>query len=89
MAANSSDQLVWLNLNNPVFQSNLLNVQKPERNATGETLSKMRKLNWNQLFWDSGLKWETISSVKPPKGSDAILLIANHPVEASYGLPRG
>lgn len=64
--------LVRLDLNNPVFQANLLTLQKPERHAALDTLNKIRQLTWNQLYRDNGLKWEKIASVKPPAGIDAI-----------------
>lgn len=63
---------VRLDLNNPVFQENLLSLQKPERLAALDTLGKLRQLNWDQLYRDPGLKWEKISSVKPPAGIAAI-----------------
>jgi len=59
-------------LNNPVFQDNLLALERQERNAVLETLSKLRKLTWNQVYRDQGLKWEKLVSVKPPEGIDAI-----------------
>ncbi len=61
-----------LDLNNPVFQQNLLTLQKPERNAALDTLNKLRQLTWNQVYRDQGLKWEKIISVKPPVGIDAL-----------------
>jgi len=64
--------LVRLDLNNPSFQANLLGLQKTERNAAIDTLNKIRQLTWSQLYRDNGLKWERISSVKPPPGVDAI-----------------
>ena len=64
--------LVSLDLNNPVFQENLLNLQKIERHAALDTLKKVRQLTWDQLYRDSGLKWEKIVSIKPPTGIDAI-----------------
>lgn len=71
--ANAKPELaVRLDLNNPVFQSNLLELQKPERHAALDTLNKLRHLSWNQVYRDKGLKWEKISSVKPPVGVDAI-----------------
>ena len=71
--ANAKPELaVRLDLNNPVFQSNLLELQKAERHAALDTLNKLRQLSWNQVYRDSGLKWEKISSVKPPVGVDAI-----------------
>ena len=72
MAKASSTALVRLDLNNPVFQSNLLTLQKPERHAALDTLNKIRQLTWDQVYRDSGLKWEKISSVAPPAGVDAI-----------------
>ena len=70
MAAN--DALVRLDLNNPVFQENLFQLQKPDRHAALDTLKKIRQLTWTQLYRDNGLKWEKIVSVKPPLGVDAI-----------------
>lgn len=72
MVSNALDALVRLDLNNPVFQVNLLGLQKVERHAAMDTLKKLRQLTWGQLYRDSGLKWEKISSVKPPAGIDAI-----------------
>jgi len=63
---------IRLDLNNPVFQENLLTLQKPERLAAFDTLNKIRQLTWNQLYRDSGLKWEKIISIKPPQGITAI-----------------
>jgi hypothetical protein len=64
--------VVRLDLNNPTFQINLFALQKQERHAALDTLNKIRQLTWNQVYRDSGLKWEKISSVKPPAGIDAI-----------------
>ncbi len=64
--------MVRLDLNNPVFQENLLTLQKPERHAALDTLNKIRQLTWNQVYRDPGLKWEKITSVRPPAGIDAI-----------------
>jgi len=56
MTNSSADVLVRLDLNNPVFQDNLLQLQKPERHSALDTLNKIRKLTWSQLYRDSGLK---------------------------------
>lgn len=68
----ANDSLVRLDLNNPVFKEQLLNLQKPERHAALDTLRKILQLSWNQLYRDQGLKWEKISSVKPPQGIDTL-----------------
>jgi hypothetical protein len=60
------DSKARLDLNNPVFQENLFTLQKPEQHAALGTLNKIRQLTWNQVYLDSGLKWEKIVSVKPP-----------------------
>ena len=72
MAGSNTEVLVRLDLNNPVFQGNLLELQKPERHAALDTLNKIRQLTWSQLYKDHGLKWEKISSIKPPAGIDAV-----------------
>lgn len=72
MASRNADALVRLDLNNPVFQACLPGLQKPERHAVLDTLNKIRQLMWDQLYRDGGLKWEEISSIKPPPGVDAI-----------------
>jgi hypothetical protein len=63
---------VKLDLNNPEFQKNLLDLDKSERNRVLDTLRKVLKLEWDQVYRDAGLKWEKISSVLPPAGRDAI-----------------
>ena len=68
----SREARVRLDLNNPVFQEQLLTLQKTERHAALDTLNKIRKLTWNQLYRDPGVKWEKITSIRPPAGIDAI-----------------
>ena len=64
----ANDALVRLDLNNPVFQETLFNLQKAERHAAIDTLKKIRLLTWAQVYRDHGLKWEKIVSIKPPAG---------------------
>lgn len=63
---------VRLDLNNPVFQENLLALPKPERHSALETLRKILHMTWDQVYRDKGLRWEKILSVTPPKGIAAI-----------------
>ncbi len=69
---NNHQKPVRLDLNNPTFQDNLFSLQKPERLAALDTLNKLRQMTWNQVYRDSGLKWEKIISVKPPAGINAL-----------------
>ena len=66
------DGRVRLDLNNPVFQDGLFALPKAERLAALETLNKLRRLTWSQLYRDVGLKWEKIVAVKPPAGIAAL-----------------
>jgi hypothetical protein len=72
MTKPEANALVRLDLNNPVFQENLLSLQKPERHSALETLKKLRQMTWNQVYIDNGLKWEKVVSVIPPDGVTAI-----------------
>ncbi len=63
---------VQLDLNNEVFQGNWLELDKLERNRVTDTLRKLRKLSWDEVYRDKGLRWEKITSVDPPRGIDAI-----------------
>lgn len=67
-----AERLIRLDLNDPVFQENLLSLPKPDRHSALETLKKLRQLTWNQLYRDNGLKWEKIASLPPPAGVPAI-----------------
>jgi hypothetical protein len=49
---------VKLDLNNEVFQKNLLELDKTERNRVLDTLKKLLQLDWDQVYRDPGLKWE-------------------------------
>ena len=68
----SPEAKVRLDLNNPVFQEQLLTLHKVERHAVLDTLNKIRQLTWNQLYRDQGIKWEKITSIKPPVGVGAV-----------------
>jgi len=72
MTRPDTDAFVRLDLNNPVFQANLLTLQKPDRHSALETLNKARRMTWNQVCRDQGLKWEKIVSLTPPAGVAAI-----------------
>lgn len=61
-----------LDLNNPTFQENLLNLQKPERHAALNTLDKNPKIELERIILVKGLKLEKIHSNKPPEGVDAV-----------------
>ena len=57
----SSALKVRLDLNNPTFQKELFSLQKAERQAALNTLEKLHRLSWDQVYNDVGLRWEKIS----------------------------
>ena len=72
MSSTESNTSVILDLNNQTFQENLFSLQKTERHAALDTLSKIRQLTWQQVYRDKGLNWEKIFSVRAPQEIDAV-----------------
>jgi hypothetical protein len=72
MTKPESGSRIRLDLNNQIFQDNLLNLQKPERHSALETLKKLRQMTWAQIYSDNGLKWEKIVSVARPAAVEAV-----------------
>ncbi len=61
---------VRLDLNNPEFQKEWFGLQKEEFLSTKNTLRKLSLMDWNQVYYDRGLRWEKIQSIKTEKGRD-------------------
>src|SRR5262245_2098958 len=59
---------IKIDLNNPVFQSDLFSLEKNELAALIKTLKKINRLTWAELYSDKGLKWEIISSKQTKSG---------------------
>ncbi len=68
MTSGNEDETLRLDLNNPVFQQALFNLQKNEQRNIPNTLKKMANMTWSQVYSDRCLKWEAILSMKGPKG---------------------
>ncbi|MHB1629215.1 MAG: hypothetical protein ACYCVB_12730 [Bacilli bacterium] len=63
------DVSLRLDLNNPAFQRGLLGLQKAEQLAILGTLRKLSEMTWNQVYRDTGLRWEVIHSRSGPNGA--------------------
>jgi len=63
-----SSEPVCLDLNNPVFQRQLFNLPKTDQRNILNTLRKLSKMTWSQVYIDHGLKWEAILSQEGPGG---------------------
>ena len=72
MADEQEARKVRLDLNGEIFQKTWLRLDKSERDRVTDTLKKLLQLTWDQVYRDAGLKWEKVSSIKPPQGIDAI-----------------
>ncbi len=72
MTATDQRARVRLDLNNPIFQENLLTLRKPERHSVLEALNKLRQTTWAQAFRNNGMKCEKIVSATPPQGATAL-----------------
>ena len=60
------NQPIRLDLNNPVFQRQLFNLTKSDQRSILNTLRKLAAMTWQQIYSDSGLKWELILSQRGP-----------------------
>jgi hypothetical protein len=68
----ASDTAVRLDLNNPIFQRELFGLQKHERHSALETLQKLTRMTWDQIYRDRGLKWGKIARGTLAPGANAI-----------------
>ena len=59
---------VLLDLNNPVFQDDLFNLEKGDALRILETLKKIKSLTWTAIYKDKGLRWELVQSRTGPGG---------------------
>ena len=53
---------VLIDMNNRQFQDVLFNLEKIEQRALLNTLRKISKLSWEELYQDKGIRWELITS---------------------------
>ena len=59
---------VRLDLNNVVFQRQLLAMEKEKQLAVLSSLRKLAQMTWEQAYADAGLRWEAITSRSGPHG---------------------
>ena len=59
---------IKIDLNNPVFQHDLFDLEKSEQTALIKTLKKIHQLTWPALYSNHGLKREVILSKQTTDG---------------------
>lgn len=64
----SEPQLIRLDLNNAEFQQQFFSLQKADASSVLATLRKLSRMSWEQIYQDSGLRWEAIASKVGPAG---------------------
>jgi hypothetical protein len=60
---------VRLDLNNPAFQECLFNLPREDQARLLATLRKLVRLTWDEVYHDSGTRWEAILSRRGPGGA--------------------
>ena len=58
----SASGRVRLDLNSPTFQQQLFSLRKDQQHSVLVTLRKLSEMSWDQVYRDSGLRWEAIRS---------------------------
>ena len=66
---------VLLDLNNPAFQFSLFQLEKHTQLDFIRSLKKISQMTWQMVQQDKGLRWEKISSIKPPEGISCVYSI--------------
>ena len=59
---------IKIDMNNLEFQHDLFKLEKQEQVSLIQTLKKISQLSWQELYKDSGLKWEAILSKSTKTG---------------------
>ena len=72
MPQGESHPTIELDLNNSKFQDNLFELEKADRHSVMETMRKLRRMSWAQLYRDNGLRWEKIDRAVVPQGVAAV-----------------
>jgi hypothetical protein len=72
MLQSNRECLVRLDINHPEFLDDLFDLDKVDPHSILDTLKKLRRMTWDQVYRDNGLKWEKINTVQPPAGIAAI-----------------
>ena len=60
---------VLIDMNYSDFQDRLFALEKLEQRALLNTLKKIKKLTWDSIHVDKGIRWELITSKKTEKGN--------------------
>jgi hypothetical protein len=73
---------VRLDLNSPEFQDVFFRLEAVELNQVVASLRRLRQLDWNTLYRQTGFRWEAIEHLKAPNGARVYSLRLSQKVRA-------
>jgi hypothetical protein len=73
---------VRLDLNSPEFQDVFFQLELGELKQVVASLTRLRELDWNNLYRHTGFRWEAIQHLKAPNGSKVYSLRLSQKIRA-------
>ena len=73
---------VRLDLNSPEFQEILFRLENMDLKPVVASLGRVRELDWNTLYRQTGFQWELIEYVKGPSGAKVYSLRLSQRIRA-------
>jgi hypothetical protein len=73
---------VRLDLNSPEFQDVFFRLELGELKQVVASLARLRELDWNNLYRNTGFRWEAIQHLKAPNGAKVYSLRLSQKIRA-------
>lgn len=73
---------VRLDLNSPEFQDVLFRLESAELKQVVASLSRLRQIDWNTLYQQTGFRWEAMQHLRAPNGAGVYSLRLSQKVRA-------
>jgi len=73
---------VRLDLNSPEFQDVFFRLELPELKQVVASLTRLRELDWNNLYRHTGYRWEAVEHLKAPNGTRVYSLRLSQKIRA-------
>jgi hypothetical protein len=74
--------LVRLDLNSPEFQDVFFRLELAQLKQVVASLTRLRELDWNNLYRHPGYRWEAIEHLKAPNGANVYSLRLSQRIRA-------
>ena len=63
---------VRLDLNSPAFLEIFLQLDTAELSRVAQSLARLQRLDWSNVYASKGLNWEAIEHIKAPDGKTTV-----------------